>query len=354
MTSTEDIAALAEGLDSFLGEACPVDRLHKAFDGDDQITRSIWDGMMELGLGGLAAPEEHGGLGLSLAGLAAISERIGWAGAPGPWIGHTLACLAIATAGDDRQKARWLPWLARGEVVGTVALHERDAWAPDQWRIDATDGRLTGGKDHVMAAGEAEVAVVGVAGGGLGLVELRTPHVSVAPFESTDRTRPIARLVFDDAPIDLLPGGFGQGLLDAAAVLLAADAHGGCERMVLDVAEYSKVRVQFGQVIAQFQAVKHRLADLALAIYHNGAYYRDVAGQIDAGGAEASTNASLLKALLTETYSNVARVATESYGGIGYTWVHSAHIWLRRAMLDYAWLGSPAAHRRRAAAGLGW
>ena len=354
MPDTDDIAALIEGVESFLREACPVDRLHKAFDGDEEIAGAIWGGMMELGLGGVAIPEEYGGLGLGLVGVSMISERIGWAGAPGPWLAHTLAGLAITRAGSDRQKAAWLPRLATGEAVATLALHELEAWGADQWTLHPVADRISGAKDYVMAADTAAIAIVGLAGGRLGLVDLSDPSVKREDFIVQDRTRPVSRLVFEETRIDPLPADFGAGLLDVAAVLVCADAHGGSERSVHDVSEYSNFRVQFGQVISQFQAVKHKLADLALAIYFNGAYYRRVAEQLETGAPDASLGAALAKALITETFSNVARIATESYGGIGYTWQHSAHIWLRRAMFDYAWLGAPAAHRRRALELIGW
>src|SRR3979411_2938851 len=127
-TTPEDQEALVEGVDSYLREACAVDVLHKAFDGDKAIADGIWKGMLELGLGGLAVPEEHGGLGLSLPAVAAIGERIGWAAPPGAWIAHPLAVLAIDKAGSDEQKARWLPRLASGEAVATVALCEGSVW----------------------------------------------------------------------------------------------------------------------------------------------------------------------------------------------------------------------------------
>jgi len=345
---------LAEATADFLREACPLDKLHRAFDGDQPIADAIWDGMMQLGLGGVAIPEAYGGLGLSLAEVAEIGERIGWAAAPGPWIAHVLAGLAIDRAGDERQKARWLPRLASGEATATLALCEGALWKAEDWRLSPRDGVLTGTKDYVPGAQAAQVAVVGLAGGRLGLVELQAPQASCLALAATDRTRPAAQVSFDRAPVELLAGAFGPGLLDAAAVLLAADAHGGSVRMVEDAVAYSKTRVQFGQVIAQFQAVKHKMADLALAIHHNGALYRRAAERVEAGAEDGPLCAAVTKALATDTFSQVARLATESYGGIGYTWEHSAHIWLRRAMFDYAWLGAPDAHRTRALDLLGW
>jgi alkylation response protein AidB-like acyl-CoA dehydrogenase len=350
----QDRKALVGGVESFLRDACPVDVAHKAFDGDGAVARSIWDGMMDLGLGGLGVSDEHGGLGLGLADIAAVAELIGWTAAPGPWIAHTLAGIAIDAAGSPEQRARWLPRLATGETVGTLALCEGPAWRPDQWTSQARDGRLTATKSYVMSGGDADIALVGIAGGRLGVVELRGPGISSAEFSVIDRTRPLSTLRFEAAPIELLDGDFSQRLLDFAAVIVAADAHGGARRMVEDIVEYSKARTQFGFPIAQFQAVKHKMADLALAIYHNGALYRRAAAQVDERSPDAALSVAVAKALITETFSNVARLATEAYGGIGYTWEHSAHIWLRRAMFDYAWLGSPDEHRSTASTLLRW
>ncbi|MBV9996635.1 MAG: acyl-CoA/acyl-ACP dehydrogenase [Caulobacteraceae bacterium] len=353
MSMTDSSEALLDGVDAYLREACAVDRLHKAFDGDKGLADGMWRGMLELGLGGVAVAEAHGGLGLGFADVAAIGERIGWAGAPGPWMAHTLAAAAIGRAGSPEQKRRWLPAMATGETVATVALCEDAAWRAQDWRL-APEPRLSGGKDYVLAADEADVAVVGLAGGKLGIVELNGPGVARIRFASTDRTRPVGRLAFETAPVDLLPEAFGAQLLDAAAILLAADAHGGSARMLADVVEYNKTRVQFDRPLAGFQAIKHKMADMATSIHPNAPLYRQAAATFEQAPAEAALGASLAKAHIAETFSTVARLCTEAYGGIGYTWEHWAHIWLRRAMFDYAWLGTPAAHRERCAELLGW
>jgi alkylation response protein AidB-like acyl-CoA dehydrogenase len=350
---SDDQREFNDQIDRFLRATCPVDRLHKAFDGDQAAYQAIWRGMLELGLGGVAVPEAQGGLGLGLLQIASIAERIGFAGAPGPWIGHVLATLAISHAGSEAQKARWLGRLASGEAVGAVALMEEDAWRPESWSLEAGPS-LTGSKDYVMGVDEADVIVVGLAGGRLALVEAAAPGVRRAVWSSTDRTRPVGRLDLDQAPAELLPEAWGAQLVDAALVLVAADAHGGSVRMVDDIVDYSKTRTQFGKPIAGFQAVKHKLADLALFIAPNGPLYRQAAATFDEQPGEAALAASIAKAHITDTFSSVARTATEAYGGIGYTWEHSAHIWLRRALFDYAWLGGPAAHRARAATLSGW
>ncbi|MDB5446002.1 MAG: hypothetical protein JWQ97_1319 [Phenylobacterium sp.] len=350
---SDDQRVFNDHVERMLRETCPLDRLHKAFDGDQELADGMWRAMLDLGLGGVLTPEEHGGLGLGLLEASAIAERIGWAGAPGPWISHVLATLALARAGTAAQKEAWLPKLASGEAVGAVALMEGAAWSAEAWKL-AAEPRLTGDKDYVMGLNEADVFIVGLAGGRLALVEANAPGVTKSLWASTDRTRPVGRLSLENAPAELLDGAFGADLVDAALVLTAADAQGGAERMVEDIVDYSKTRVQFGKPIAAFQAVKHKLADLALTVAPNGPMYRHAAATFDQAPADSPQTASTAKAHIVEAFSSVARTATEAYGGIGYTWEHSAHIWLRRSMFDYAWLGSPAEHRARAADLAGW
>jgi len=350
---SDDQRAFNDQIDRFLHETCPVDLLHKAFDGDQTLSRSIWRGMLDLGLGGLVIPEAHGGLGLGLLEAASVSERIGYGGAPGPWIGHILAGLAIAKAGSPAQVERWLPRLASGEAVGAVALMEGEAWAPHGWTLDGS-ASLNGAKDYVMGLEEADVFVVGLKGGALALVEASTPGLQRSVWASTDRTRPVGQLGLGGVAAEPMPTIWGEALVNAGLILAAADAHGAALRMVEDIVDYSKTRIQFGRPIGGFQAVKHKLADLALLTTPNGPLYRQAAADFDEDPNAAALNASTAKAHITETSCNVARVATESYGGIGYTWEHSAHIWLRRTLFDYAWLGGPLAHRERAAQLTGW
>ncbi len=350
---SDDQLTFIDQVDRYLRDTCPPDRLHKAFDGNEAIASEIFQGLLELGLGGLVAPEEHGGLGLGLLEAASITERIGFAGAPGPWVSHVLAVLAIANAGSDAQKARWLPGMAAGEIVGAVALMEGSAWSPEDWKLSASP-RLSGAKDYVMGLREAQVFVVGLAGGQLALVESTAPGVSMTPWFSTDMTRPVGQIGFDNVACEVMPQAYGAELLDAALTLASADSHGASARMVEDIVEYSKTRVQFDRPIAAFQAVKHKLADLATAVEPNGPLYRQTAAIFDQTPDDSHRAAALAKAHITEVASNICRIATESYGGIGYTWEHSAHIWLRRAMFNYAWMGTPAVHRARAADLAGW
>lgn len=350
---SEDQRMFGDQVDRYFRDTCPLDRLHKAFDGDKEVTAAITRGMMELGLGSIVVPEEYDGLGLTLLEASSISERIGYAGAPGPWISHTLAAHAIAIAGSDDQKSRWLPRLATGVAIGTIALMEGDEWQVGKLRLQA-ESKVSGEKDFVMGLEEAHVIVVVFADGALGLVESGSSSVTCNVWPSTDLTRPVGQLVLDRTPVDLMPKAAGADIVDAALVLIASDAHGGALRMVEDIVEYSKERVQFDQPIGKFQAVKHKLADLAVNVELNGPLCRQAAATVVQEPENGSLAASIAKGHLADVFSSTARIATESYGGIGYTWEHQAHIWLRRSMFDYAWMGTPAEQRQRSAELSGW
>jgi alkylation response protein AidB-like acyl-CoA dehydrogenase len=309
---------------------------------------------MELGLGGLLIPDAHGGAGLEMVDAAVIAEVLGRSAAPGPFLGHTLAGLAIALGGSDAQKKAWLPKLATGDALGTVALGEEGGlWAPEEWTFGGDS--LTGTKAYVPYAAEADVIVVGVAGGGLALVEKDAPGLSATPFAGVDRTRRVATLAFDGTPAETLPGaGAAQRMRDAALVLLAADAFGGASQCVEMAAEYARTREQFGVTIGHFQALKHQLADLALDVEPARALYWFAAHAFDKEPEEAPRSAALAKAHITDRFMSVARGTVEAHGGIGYTWECDVQIWFKRAIFDRTFLGSPAVHRERVAQMGGW
>ncbi len=358
---SEDQRLLQDQIARYLEREFPEARLRKAFDNDSGFDTDLWKGLMALGLGGVMVPEEYGGLGLELLDLAVISETLGYAAAPGPFLGHVLAGLAITLAGDKAQKAHWLPKLASGEVIATVALGEsQNAWFPDQWQLSGTTS-LMGEKRNVMNALQAKLFVVGTKGGGLVLVFDQSESLVITSPEVTDRTRRIYHMNFNGVHFEPLAGKSPGGILntawrvcDAGQILLSADAYGGA-RLMLDMSvSYAKEREQFGVAIGHFQAVKHQLADMALMIEPNFALYWYAAHAFDHIDSDRSRMASIAKAHITECYSRVCRQAIEIHGGIGYTWEHSAHIWLKRSMLDWAYLGAPTVHRARATDMAGW
>lgn len=330
--------------------------LRAMVDGDASYDAERWRLLREFGAPAMIVPEEHGGLGLGLIELALIFEALGHAATPVPLFGHALATLAIAHGGDEAQRESWLPALASGETLATVALGEAGgAWEPSEWTVTG-DGRLSGAKTNVPNGLDAGLAVVGTVGGGLAVVELASADVTRRAMDAIDRTRPLSTLNFDNAEAEPLANGVAATpvVRDAALALLAADAYGGASRCVEMAADYAKTREAFGATIAQFQAVKHQLANMVLEVEPCRGLYWNAALRCATGAAEAPHAAALAKAHAAEVFAKVSRHSIELHGGIGFTWEYDAHIWMKRAMFDYAWGGNSDVHFARAAALAGW
>ena len=352
--TSEEQELLQETLAQLVENECPAPRVREVFDGDTGHDPALWKSLMEMGMGGLAVPEAYGGAGLELIDLALATETLAYGGAPGPFFGHALAGLALVLGGSDAQKEKWLPRLASGEILGTVALSEGSGrWQPEQWEIAGGDS-LTGTKHFVPSAESAELIVVGVAGGALALVEAGSA-VKAVPFEGVDRARRMGTLEFAGAPAEQLPGAdVGTRLRDAGCILLAADAFGAATRLIDMAVEHAKTREQFGVTIGHFQALKHQLADMAVDIEPARGLYWYAAHAFDHIPEDAARYAALAKSHIPERGMQVARDVVEAHGGIGITWECDVQIWFKRMMLDRAWLGTPAVHRERAADLAGW
>jgi alkylation response protein AidB-like acyl-CoA dehydrogenase len=353
---TEEQELLQETVRGFVEGECPPPRLRELFDAGTGDDPALWKGQSEMGLAGLVVPEEHGGAGLEVLDLALVAEVLGEGALPGPFFGHSLACLAVAVGGSDAQRERWLPRLAAGDAVGSVALAEdSERWEPDDWSLAAEGGTLEGARLHVPHATRADVFVVGVAGGGLALVEKGASGLSVEAEAGIDRTRPLGRLAFDATPCELLLAADAAGRVrDAALVLLAADAFGAGWRLTRLTADYARERQQFGFPIAQFQAVKHQLADMATSIEQTRGLLWYAAHACDHMQEEAPRWAAMAKSHITDRATDIARAAVELHGGLGFTWECDVQFWFKRAMFDRAFLGAPAHHRERIAALGGW
>lgn len=322
-----------------------------AFDGESDLDRNSWRGLMDLGVAALILPERHGGMGLEMIDLALAAEALGHAAAPGPYLGHLLAAQAIALAGDEAQQAEWLPKLALGERIATVIL---DGPEPADWPLDPVDGALSGSARDVIGGGVADIFVVGLRGGRFAIVP-NSHAVSAIPLDCADRTRRIADVKFTRAPVMLLAGdGAAERVVDAALILLAADAFGGASQCLAMATRYACDREQFGQAIGRFQGLKFQLADMAVDVEPARGLYWYAAHAYDHVPEDARAVAAAAKAHLGEVFMQAARDTIEVHGGIGYTWEHDAQIYFKRAMFDYAWLGTPAEHRDRQSRLNGW
>jgi alkylation response protein AidB-like acyl-CoA dehydrogenase len=355
---SEEQRLLEETVDKFLATECPMTSVREIFDGDVGFDEAIWQGLGEMGVLGLHLPEELGGAGLELLELAVVAEAMGRRATPGPFFEHVLASMAVDRAGSDAQREEWLPRLASGEARATLALSEPGAdegWLPKQWKLAAAPN-LDGEKRFVPHARGADLIVVGLAGGGLALVEATAAGLSSQRLQGLDRTRRLDCLRFSATPCEPLPRGAevsGQ-ILDAGLVLLAADAHGGGMACVEAAVEYAKTREQFGVKIGSFQALKHQLADMAVEIHPARGLVWYAAHAFDHLPEEASAAAANAKAHLTDRFVDIARRTVEAHGGLGYTWECDVQFWFKRALFDWSMLGDPGLHRRRTADLLGW
>ncbi|ACG78949.1 acyl-CoA dehydrogenase [Phenylobacterium zucineum HLK1] len=347
---SDEQAALQDAVRRFAAEQAEAGVRRRAFESEDGLDRPFWDGLVALGVGGVGIAEEFGGLGLDWIDVALVAEALGYEAAPGPFLGHVVAALAIQRFGTEPQKQAWLPRLATGEKIGTVALAEAgERWRPKEWSLGLDGhGRLSGAKANVPYAAVADVLVVGLSDGGLALVASEAGGLACEPLDVADRTRRLWNVTFRDARAERLPAGDCALLRDALCVLLAADAFGGAMRVLHMTAEYAKTREQFGQAIARFQGVKHQLANLAAEIAPCQGLYWYAAVAFEQAPDERAQAAAMAKAHLGDRFMEAGRTAVELHGGIGYTWEYDLQIWVKRAMFDFAFGGPPSLHRARA------
>ncbi len=340
-----------------LEDLYPLDRLRAIADAPASFDAAAWRQLAGLGYAAVGIPESHGGMGLGMLDAALVAEAFGYSAAPGHLIAHAMAVEAISRGASAAQRAFLLPRLASGAKSVTVALAEEgDVWQPEQWRLDADAGRLTGAKRNVLIATDADYFLVGLAGGSLALVETGAPGLTVEPVDGIDRTRPIGWLHFDATPFEPLPDGARAAprMRDAGLVLIAADAFGGASRAVELSVDYVGERVQFDKPVGAFQAIKHRIADMGTRVETSRGLYWYAAYAFDGEPAQSARVAALSKALLADWYELACRDLVELHGGVGFTWEHHAQIWYKRAVFDRYYLGQPSVHRRRAASLAGW
>lgn len=335
---TSEQQLIADLAGQLFAEQATSERTRRAVDGVDRVLWSTFS--QEAGLAALAIPEAHGGAGLCLVELAIVAEAAGRHLAALPLIASLgLVAPALVAGGSAAQCERWLPLLASGEAAGAMG---------EGGYLSVAAGRLSGCAPLVAHGATASLLLL-VADDGLWLVE-RGPHVIVELQTSIDQTRPLARLRFEDAPAEPLadPSAARAAMLRWGLTTIAADALGGAEACLARTVQYAGERVQFGHPIGAFQAVKHRLADLAVAIEQaRSAVYWAAAASGDSP--EAMLAAHAAKAVASEAYSAAAAAMIQLHGGIGFTWEHDAHLFFKRATADRSWMGAPEQHLDAAA-----
>ncbi|MGH9117045.1 MAG: acyl-CoA dehydrogenase family protein [Acidimicrobiales bacterium] len=365
---SEEQEELRRFVRQFLEAKAPESEVRRLMATDEGYDPDAWTQMAEqMGLPGLIVPEEFGGSGFSYIELIVVLEEMGRALLCAPYFASVvLAANTLLHSGDEGAKKEFLPGIASGETIATLALTEESGrWGEDGVTVVAApdgDGwRLNGTKSYVLDGHVADLVLVAARtdeGVGVFAVDATAAGLTRTSLATMDQTRKQARLEFSGTPGRLV-GVDGQGwpilerVLDLAAVGLAAEQVGGAER-VLDMAvAYAKERVQFGRPIGSFQAIKHKCADMLLEVESakSAAYYAAwCASEIND---ELPAMASMAKAYCSEAYFHCAAENIQIHGGIGFTWEHPAHLYFKRAKSSELLFGDPTYHRELLARRIG-
>ena len=306
---SEERELLRETVAALVDKHASPAAVRKAIESEKGYDESLWKLLCEqVGAAALVVPEELGGAGGELADAAVVIEELGKALAPTPLLGTTLAELALLTA--DQPDTDALEALAEGTAIGTVVF--------DPGFV------VNGAIADIVVATDGETL-------------RRWTEFTATPVETMDPTRPLARL----EPQDTVDIGADPGLADTAAILVAAEQIGAATRCLDLTVEYAKDRVQFGRAIGSFQALKHRMADLYVAVQSARAVVNEAVTD------PSTTSAALARFSASEAFSKVAAEAVQIHGGIAITWEHDIQLYFKRAHGSAQLLGPPREHLRR-------
>ncbi|WP_309605827.1 acyl-CoA dehydrogenase family protein [Phenylobacterium sp.] len=355
---SDDQKSLKSEARRFLDANCPTVRVRCVL--DDPATAydaALWKAVAGQGWLGAAIPEEHGGLGLGHLELCVIAEELGRAVAPIPFASTVYVLAeAVMLAGSAAQKAEILPKIATGELIGALATSEGPGvLTPGALLASVSGGRLTGVKLPVTDGDIADLCLVlakenGQAG--LFLVDLNGAGVTREPLKTLDPTRDAARLTFKEAPARRLgPAGEGfallEQILDRAAVLLAFEQCGGADKCLEMAKAYALERFAFGRVIASYQAIKHKLADIYVKneLARSNAYYG--AWALNTAAPELPVAASAARIAASEAFWFASKESIQTHGGIGFTWEVDCHLYYRRSRQLSLVAGAPRVWKER-------
>ena len=336
---SDDLKQLRDEARRFLSEQCAPSVVRRSLDEQEPFAAPLWQAMAEMGWIGAAIPEEFGGAGLGYEGLCVLAEELGRVVAPVPFSSTAyLAAEAILLAGTDAQKREWLPRFSDGSAIGCLALSEGNG-NPDPAGIRArvSGGRLTGTKWPVADGNIAQVAVVVARdeANQIALYLVPLDGVTRRELKTLDPSRDQARLDFDNTPAERMPNTDGwasvQRLLDRAAILFAFEQVGGADASLQMARNYALERYAFGRPIGSFQAIKHKLADMyvALELARSNAYYGAWALATDA--AELPLAAATVRVSATEAFHLASKENIQTHGGVGFTWQVDCHLFYRRS-----------------------
>ncbi|OJU83298.1 MAG: hypothetical protein BGO11_09700 [Solirubrobacterales bacterium 70-9] len=358
---TDEQEAIRSTAHDFLAARFKSERMREIAGSEDGTDEAGWKEMAELGWAGLALPEEWGGQGLGIVDLAVLFEEMGYALAPSPLFSNTVVGLALAGSGSDAQRERWLRPLAEGTARGTQAIVDAGSTAtpgayPMEGQADGDgDGVVLNGKKELVAdAAGAAFFLVATSDGRRHIVPADADGVSVAAEISIDTTRRLSTVNFDGVrvPADqTLPGKAAefQRVFLLGAVALAAESTGVAQRALDMAVAYAKDREQFGRPIGVYQAVSHRCAQMLLETENSRSAVYGAAWAADADPDALPLAASMAKAYASDAGWRVPDASIQVHGGIGFTWEHDLHFFLKRGRANASMYGDARWHREQVA-----
>ncbi|MCX8498498.1 MAG: acyl-CoA/acyl-ACP dehydrogenase [Caulobacteraceae bacterium] len=345
---------LKEQARRYLADKCPTTAVRAILEGSEPFDRALWQGLGEMGFLGAAIPEEYGGLGLGYLELCVIAEELGRALAPVP-VSSSIFLVAeiLKAAGSEEQKQKWLPKLASGEVIGTLASVEATGSVrPSNVALSAKAGTLTGAKSPVLDGDIADIAIVlarhapgkDAQGLSLYLVDLNQSGIERTVLDTIDPSRSQAKITFNGAAAELV-GAAGDGwrlyeeALDRAAILTGFEQIGGADRALEMGRDYALQRFAFGRAIGSFQAIKHMLADMYVSatLARSNGYFGAYA--LSTGSADLAEAAATMRVSSTKAFQHCAKNNIQVHGGMGFTWAMDCHLYYRRSNLLAVSLG---------------
>jgi alkylation response protein AidB-like acyl-CoA dehydrogenase len=349
---SDDQQAIKRTAKEFLSARYKLETVRQLAESANGATDEQWRELAELGWPGVIVPESDGGLGLGVVELVVIQEEMGYALAPSPLFSTLAAALLLVAAGTDAQRERWLGRMAGGEARGSVAVWDSTAgWAPDHSEAELADGRLSATKVTVPDAAGSDFLIVAGADGRHYLVETVADGVEIAAEQPLDPTRKLFTVKLDGAPVEELHSE-PERIAHAYATIvtaLAAENVGVAQRAMEMAVKYAKDRKQFDRPIGSYQAVSHRCAQMLLEVEGARSLSYWAGWALDNEPETGARAAAMAKAYASDAGFRVAASALQVHGGIGFTWEHDLHFFLKRATANAHAFGDARWHRDRVA-----